>query len=81
MKALKLIIPAAILGAGFLICTTASYGTQAYAKKEGNKTCVTCHGKVEAKEAMAKNLNDTGKCYQKNEHKDLAKCVAAAPKK
>ena len=60
MKTLRLALPAAILGAGFLICTTASYGTQAYAKKEG-KTCVNCHGKMEAKELMAKNLNDTGK--------------------
>jgi len=76
MKALKLIVPAAILGAGFLICTTASYGTQAYAKKEGNKACIYCHVA-----AGKKDLNDTGKCYQKSEHKDLDKCPAPAPKK
>jgi hypothetical protein len=76
MKALKLIVPAAILGAGFLICATTSYGTPAYAKKEGNKTCVTCHA-----QAGKKDLNDVGKCYQKNEHKDLDKCAPPAPKK
>ncbi len=75
MKRLKLIIPAAILGAGFLICTTASYGTQAYAKKEG-KSCTYCHVT-----AGKKDLNDTGKCYQKNEHKDLDKCPAPPAKK
>ena len=78
MKTLKLIVPAAILGAGFLICTTASYGTQVYAKKEG-KACTYCHGKVEGKEAMVKNLTDTGKCYQKSEH-SLAKCPAPPAK-
>jgi hypothetical protein len=32
--------------------------------------------------ANKKNLNDTGKCYQKNEHKDLDKCpVTPAPDK
>ena len=63
MKALKLIVPAA-------------YGTQAYAKKEGNKACIYCHVA-----AGKKDLNDTGKCYQKSEHKDLDKCPAPAPKK
>jgi hypothetical protein len=81
MKTLKVMLPAAVLAAGFMVCTTSSYGTPAYAKKEG-KTCNYCHGKVEAKENMPKNLTDTGKCYQKNEHKDLAKCpVPAAPEK
>jgi hypothetical protein len=75
MKTLKLIIPAAILGAGFLICTTASYGTPAYQKKEG-KACGYCHTV-----AGKKDLSDTGKCYQKNEHKDLAKCPAPPEKK
>ena len=28
---------------------------------------------MEAKEAMAKNLNDVGKCYAENDH-SLAKC-------
>jgi hypothetical protein len=77
MKTLKLALPAAILMAGFMVCTTSSYGTPAYAKKEGNKACVTCHVA-----AGKKDLNDTGKCYQKNEHKDLDKCpVTKAPEK
>ena len=59
MKTLKLALPAAILGAGFLICTTASYGTQAYMKKEGVKSCTYCHVKM-----GSKDLNDTGKCYK-----------------
>ncbi len=80
MKTLKLAIPAALIMGGFLVCTTASYGTPEFAKKEG-KSCTTCHGKVEAsnKEAMAKNLNATGTCYK--EKKSLAQCAAPAPKK
>ncbi len=78
MKTLKLVIPGALIMGGFLVCTTASYGTPEFAKKEG-KTCTTCHGKVEAKEAMAKNLNATGTCYK--EKKSLAQCSAPAPKK
>jgi hypothetical protein len=78
MKTLKLAIPAAVLAAGFMVCTSASYGTPAYAKKEGGKACTTCHVMPPSK----KNLNDTGKCYQKNEHKDLDKCpVTPAPDK
>ena len=69
MRAMKLVLPAAFLMTGFLVCTTASYGTPEYAKKEKAagrpSTCVTCHAKVEGKEAMAKNLNDAGKAYQK----------------
>jgi hypothetical protein len=75
MKTLKLIIPAAILGAGFLICTTASYGTQTYAKNE-KKACVYCHTA-----AGKKDLNKTGDCYKANEHKDLAKCPVTTPEK
>ena len=65
MRAMKLVLPAAFLMTGFLICTTASYGTQEYAKKE-KKTCVGCHAKMVADKAeMAKNLNDAGKEYKK----------------
>jgi hypothetical protein len=69
MSTLKLTLPAAILMAGFLVCTSATYGKPEYAKKEG-KGCVTCHT-----QAGKKDLNDTGKCYQANEH-SLAKCAA-----
>jgi len=73
MKTLKLAIPAAILGAGFLICTTTSYGTPTYAKNE-KKACTYCHvaqGK--------KDLNDTGKCYKEAKY-SLDKCPAPAKK-
>jgi hypothetical protein len=66
MRAFKLMLPAVLLTAGFLVCTTA-YGTQDYAKKE-KKACTFCHGKVEAKEAMPKNLTDAGKYYQSHNH-------------
>jgi cytochrome c553 len=67
MRALKLVVPAALLAAGFLVCTTASYGTPEFAKKE-KKACTFCHGKVEGKENMPKNLTDAGKYYQSHNH-------------
>jgi hypothetical protein len=76
MRAMKVAIPSALLMAGFILCTTASYGKPEYMKKEGVKSCTVCHAKVETtnqKEAMAKNLNETGKCYATNDH-SLAKC-------
>jgi hypothetical protein len=73
MRALKLIVPAALLSAGFMICTTASYGKPEYMKKEGVKSCMVCHSKVEGKDGMAKNLNATGQCYKENNH-SLATC-------
>ena len=68
MRALKLILPAALLMTGFLVRTTSSYGTQDYAKKE-KKSCTFCHGKIEAKDAMPKNLNDAGNYYKTHDHK------------
>lgn len=68
MRAMKLVVPAVLLFTGFLVCTTASYGKPEYAKKEG-KQCTFCHGKVEAKEGMAKNLTDAGKYYASHDHK------------
>ena len=73
MHTIKLGIPAAVLATGFLICTSASYGTQEFAKKE-KKSCTTCHAKSAAKAEMAKNLNAVGTCY-KDEH-SLEKCAA-----
>ena len=70
MRAFKSILPAALLGAGILLCVTASYGTQEFAKKE-KKACTFCHGKVESnKDNMKSNLKAAGKYYQ--EHKSLA---------
>jgi len=74
MRVIKLALPAGLLLAGFVLCTTASFGKPEYMKKEGVKSCTVCHSKMEPqKEAMAKNLNDTGKCYAENDH-SLAKC-------
>ncbi len=67
MRTIKVAVPALVLTAGFLVCTTKSYGTQEYAKKE-KKTCTFCHGKIEAKDAMPKNLTDAGKYYKDHEH-------------
>ena len=68
IRAMKLVLPAAFLMAGFLVCTTASYGTQDYAKKE-KKSCTFCHAKIDTKEAMPKNLNDAGNYYKAHDHK------------
>jgi hypothetical protein len=76
MRVIKLALPAGLLLAGFVLCTTASFGKPEYQKKEGVKSCTVCHSKMEAKEAMAKNLNETGKCYAENDH-SLAKCKVA----
>jgi hypothetical protein len=73
MRTLKLVLPAAVVTAGFLVCTTASYGTPEYAKKE-KKACTFCHAKIEpgTKEgknpAMVKNLTDAGKFYAEHNH-------------
>jgi hypothetical protein len=67
MSTLKLVLPAAIVLTGILLCTTATFGKAEYAKKE-KKNCVFCHAKVEAKEAMPKNLTDAGKYYAAHDH-------------
>src|SRR5579872_4696143 len=68
MRVLKLVVPSAILMVGFLVCTTASYGTQDYAKKE-KKACTFCHVKmVPDKTEMAKNQTDAGKYYKEHSH-------------
>jgi hypothetical protein len=64
---MKLVVPAIVVLTGFLVCTTATYGKPEYAKKE-KKTCTFCHGKVEAKEGMVKNLTDAGKYYAAHDH-------------
>ena len=68
MRTMKLVLPAAILAAGFLVCTTATYGKAEYAKKE-KKACTFCHGKVGTdKEVMNNNLTDAGKYYKAHDH-------------
>jgi hypothetical protein len=60
MSTLKVTIPASILLVGLFVCTTSSYGTPEYAKKE-KKGCVYCHVKmVPDKVEMTKNLTETG---------------------
>ena len=77
MRILKLVVPAAIVMVGFLLCATATYGTPTYMKKEGVKSCTVCHAKIGTPDAMKQepNLNDTGKCYKANNH-SLATCNA-----
>ncbi|HLK62936.1 MAG TPA: hypothetical protein VKU19_05830 [Bryobacteraceae bacterium] len=65
MSHLKLILPAAIVLAGFLVCSTASYGKPDYTKAT-KKACTYCH--VDAQKTP-KDLKDAGKYYQ--EHKSL----------
>jgi hypothetical protein len=67
MRFLKVFFPAAMLMAGFVICTSHSYATPEFAKKE-KKNCTFCHAKVEGKDAMPKNLTDAGKYYQSHNH-------------
>lgn len=61
---LRMILPAAIVVGGFLLCATASYGTAEFAKNT-KKSCTFCHEKVTSdKEAMKVNLTDAGKYYK-----------------
>lgn len=68
MKIWKFAVPALLLTTGLIINTTTSSATIATAKKEGVKTCVTCHVKV-----GSKDLNSVGKCYK--EKKSLTGCA------
>jgi hypothetical protein len=69
MSQLKIIVPAALVLGGFLVCSTASYGKADYAKST-KKACVYCHAKVSAdKEVMNGNLTEAGKYYAA--HKSL----------
>jgi cytochrome c553 len=68
MRRMKLVLPAAVLAAGFLFCTTATYGKAEYAKKE-KKACTFCHAKAGTdKEVMNNNLTDAGKYYKAHDH-------------
>jgi len=65
MKHLKIMLPAAIVLVGFLLCSTATYGKAEYSKQT-KKACAYCH--VDAAK-MPKELKDPGKYFQ--EHKSL----------
>jgi hypothetical protein len=65
MSRLKVIVPAALVMGGFLICSTASYGKQEYTKQT-KKACGYCH--VDQAKAP-KDLKEPGKYFK--EHKNL----------
>ena len=65
MSRLKVILPAALVLGGFLVCSTASYGKAEFTKAT-KKACVYCH--VDAQKSP-KDLKAPGKYYQ--EHKSL----------
>ena len=64
MSNLKVILPAAVVVAGFLVCSTASFGKAEYTKTT-KKQCLYCHetNVPTKKDVMAKNLTDAGKYY------------------
>ena len=67
MKLLKFGLPITLF-AGLVFTALPSFGTPAYAKKEGNAKCTLCHT------AMGKkDLNPTGQCYKDHDH-SLASC-------
>jgi hypothetical protein len=66
MRKVQLAVPLLVL-AGFIFCTATSSAKPEYAKKE-SKTCTFCHSKVEAKDAMPKNLTEAGKYYASHDH-------------
>ena len=62
---LKIALPAVILAAGFLVCTTSSYGKPEYVKTT-KKACTFCH--VDSKK-KPKELTEAGEYFK--EHKNL----------
>jgi hypothetical protein len=68
MRAMKLVVPAVLVMAGFVICTTSTYAKPEYAKKE-DKKCNFCHSGMGGKDVMVKNLTDAGKYYKEHDHK------------
>jgi hypothetical protein len=65
MSRFKIILPAAVVLSGLLVCVTSSYAKPEDTKKT-KKTCTFCH--VDAQKTP-KNLKDAGKYY--HEHKSL----------
>jgi hypothetical protein len=63
MKLLKFGLPIAVFAAGMVMTSLPSFGTPAYAKKEGGAKCTVCHVTM-----GKKDLNETGECYKKNNH-------------
>jgi len=67
MKTVRVSVVVALLAVGLSLSALPSFGTMDFAKKE-KKACTFCHVKMGSKE-----LNDVGKCYQKNKN-SLAGC-------
>lgn len=66
MKFIRMILPAAIVAAGFFATTGDVSATPEMAKKE-KAGCTSCHVKPKEKE-----LNEVGKCFK--ESKNLKQC-------
>jgi len=62
MKGARISLLMALLVGGLTLAPTLLAGKPEYAKKE-KKACTYCHVKL-----GSKDLNDVGKCYQKNKH-------------
>ncbi|MGO9240624.1 MAG: hypothetical protein ACLQBJ_07410 [Bryobacteraceae bacterium] len=63
MRALRLMIPAAILMAGLFVGSNLSFAKPEYQKANKGTTCKTCHVT-----AGKKDLNDVGKCFAEHKH-------------
>ena len=74
MKGLRVSLFMAFLVGWFALASTLTLGKPEYAKKE-KKSCTYCHVKM-----GSKDLNDVGKCYQKNKH-SLEGCESSKEKK
>ena len=73
MKALRISLLMATVVGGLALTSTLTLGKAEYSKKE-KKACTYCHVK-----AGSKDLNDIGKCYEKNKH-TLEGCEAKEKK-
>jgi len=62
MRSLRISIPIGILIGWLALTASLTLAKPEYAKKE-KKSCTYCHVKM-----GSKDLNDVGKCYQKNKH-------------
>ena len=71
MSKIKIVLPAAILAGGFLLCTTASYGTAENAK-ETKKACIYCHTQAVPKKGdpKANDLKAAGKYFKEKKTLD-----------
>lgn len=70
-KKLGVAMSVVLFGAGLMLIPVSSQATLKYAQKE-KKSCTLCHVKMGSKE-----LNDVGKCYEKNKH-SLKGCLPKA---